>query len=351
MLRTAIIGVGTATPPTAYSQHELLDYFDITDQRIRRLFLNGSINQRYLTLPDEHRRISGQSESQGELLKKHKVAAMEIGAQAIYACLDSLGATVADIAYLCCVTTTGFLCPSISALLTTELGITSNCVRLDVVGMGCNAGLNALNAAQSWAHANAGKLALLLCVEICSAGYVFDQTIRTAVVNSLFGDGAAAVALAARSGNSVAGSPAIIKFHSYLISETVDSMRYDWDESHGKFSFYLDPNIPYVIGAHIEQTIDALLSDTGLRRSDIKHWIVHSGGKKVIDAIKINLGLSYHDLRHTLGVLRDYGNLSSGSFLFSYQRLLNERITVPGDYGVMITMGPGCTIESAILQW
>jgi predicted naringenin-chalcone synthase len=128
-------------------------------------------------------------------------------------------------------------------------------------------------------------------------------------------------------------------------------MRYDWDESHGKFSFFLDPLVPYVVGANVEGVVDGLLFGTGLRRSDIAHWLVHSGGKKVIDAIKINLGLSAYDLRHTSDVLRDYGNLSSGSFLFSYQRLLREDNIVRGDYGVMITMGPGSTIESALLRW
>jgi predicted naringenin-chalcone synthase len=49
-------------------------------------------------------------------------------------------------------------------------------------------------------------------------------------------------------------------------------------------------------------------------------------------------------MRHTLGVLRDYGNVTSGSFLFSYERLLHENIAVAGDYGVMMTMGPGSTI-------
>src|SRR5262249_47459905 len=145
--------------------------------------------------------------------------------------------------------------------------------------------------------------------------------------------------------------PAILRFHGRIITEAIDAMRYDWDESQGKFSFFLDPEIPYVVGANVESTIDGLLRGAGLRRSDIAHWLVHSGGKKVIDAIRVNLGLSAHDLRHTSGVLRDYGNLSSGSFLFSYQRLLNEGVVARGDYGVMITMGPGSTIESALLQW
>ncbi len=128
-------------------------------------------------------------------------------------------------------------------------------------------------------------------------------------------------------------------------------MRYDWDDDQGKFSFYLDQDVPYVVGAHAEEVVSRLLEGTGLRRSDIAHWLVHSGGRKVIDSVRVNLGLTAHDVRHTTGVLRDYGNLSSGSFLFSYQRLLEEGVTRPGDYGVLMTMGPGSTIETALVRW
>jgi predicted naringenin-chalcone synthase len=350
-LRTRIAGVGTATPPTSYSQTELLDRFNIKDRRFRSLFLNTFINRRHLTLPGPDNNGSHRTETQSELLNKHRTYAIEIGSQAIEECLNSLNARSSDVRYLCCVTTTGFLSPSLSAFLCRDLPLSPNCARIDVVGMGCNGGLNALNATASWALANPGKLAIMLCVEICSAGYVIDETLRTAVVNSLFGDGAAAIALIAAPGDQAPAGPALLKFHGRIITEAIDAMRYDWDESHGKFSFFLDPQIPYVVGANVESTIDGLLRGSGLRRSDIRHWLVHSGGKKVIDAVRVNLGLSAHDLRHTSGVLRDYGNLSSGSFLFSYQRLLNEGIVAPGDYGVMITMGPGSTIESALLQW
>jgi polyketide synthase Type III len=350
-LRATIASVGTATPPGSYSQIELLEILGVKDRRVRSLFLNSAIDRRCLTLPPADENGSRQNETQGELLNKHRTCAINIGARAILACLDGVNASTSDVSYLCCVTTTGFLTPGVSALLCRQLDLADDCTRLDVVGMGCNAGLNALNAAVSWALANPGKLAIMLCVEICSAGYVLDGTMRTAVVNSLFGDGAAAVALTATSANTLPAGPAILKFRSRIITEALDAMRYDWDESHGKFSFFLDPDIPYVVGANVENTIDGLLFGAGLRRSDIMHWLVHSGGKKVIDAIKVNLGLSAHDLRHTTSVLRDYGNLSSGSFLFSYQRLLAEGKVAHGDYGVMLTMGPGSTIESALLQW
>jgi predicted naringenin-chalcone synthase len=80
----------------------------------------------------------------------------------------------------------------------------------------------------------------------------------------------------------------------------------------------------------------------------VAHWVVHSGGKKVIDSIKYSLDISEHDVRHTTGVLRDYGNVSSSSFLFSLQRLLAENVSQPGDHVMLMTMGPGTTIECCL---
>jgi 3,5-dihydroxyphenylacetyl-CoA synthase len=356
-----IAGVGTAVSGTSYSQQEVLDTCSITDQRIRSIFLNSAIERRYLTLPTPGDDGTYTPESQGDLLDKHRALAVDMGGRALLACLKEAGAELSDLRYLCCVTSTGFLTPGLSALIIRDLGIDRYCARADIVGMGCNAGLNALNAVAGWAASHPGELAVMVCAEACSAAYAFDSTMRTAVVNSLFGDGAAAVAVvgggtvAPAGGGAVApaggAGPRILKFASRIITDALDAMRYDWDRSQGKFSFYLDPDIPYVVGAHAERVIDRLLSGTGLRRSDISHWLVHSGGKKVIDAVMVNLGLTRYDVRHTIEVLRDYGNLSSGSFLFSYERLLHEGVTAPGDYGVLMTMGPGSTIETALVQW
>jgi polyketide synthase Type III len=345
-----ILAVGTANSHHLYSQQAILDLFGVEDRKVRSVFLNGGIKTRYLSLPSLSDEGRPMVESQGELLAKHRQQGVQMGVGALNACLEQLGAAREDVAYLCCVTTTGLLTPGLSALICKQFDLARDCVRLDVVGMGCNAGLNGLNSVSNWARANPGKLAILLCVEVCSAAYVFDNTMDTAVVNSLFGDGAAAVAVMAGAPLASAG-PTLLKFSSYLIAENIDAMRFEWDDSHGKFSFHLDRDVPYVIGAHAEKVIGALLEGTGLRRSDINHWIVHSGGKKVIDSIRVNLGLSKHDLRHTTNVLANYGNLSSGSFLFSYRRLLDEGGVQTGDLGILMTMGPGATIELALMQW
>lgn len=344
-----IVGSGVATPPDSYTQQELLEIFQITDPKIRSIFMNSAIERRFLTLPPKLADGTRAQETQGALLAKHREQGVDMGSRALMACLKDAQASISDVRYLVCVSSTGFMTPGLSALLIRELGIDSNCARLDVVGMGCNAGLNGLTAVAGWASARPGQLAILLCIEACSAAYVFDGTMRTSVVNSLFGDGSGA--LAVKTGDDVPpGSPAILNFSSWIIPHALDAMRFDWDDQAGKFSFYLDRDIPYVVGADAEMIIDDLLAGSGLRRSEIAHWIIHSGGKKVVDSVRINLGLTTRDVRHTTEILADYGNLSSGSFLFSYQHLRDEDLMRPGEHIVFMTMGPGSTIEAALAR-
>lgn len=353
--KATILAVGTANPVHHYTQDELIKRYAITDQRIRNVMLGGGIAQRYLCIPDADPSGGPLFESQSALLNKHRDMSLHVGAEALKRSLIAAGIELRDIEYLCVVTTTGFLVPGLSALLIKELGLNKSTSRSDIVGMGCNAGLNGMNVVSSWASANPGRIAVLLCVEICSAAYIYDNRIEVAVVNALFGDGAAAAVICAGPPPSLLTdshqAPQLEGYASHVIVDAIDAMRFDWDDHFGKFSFMLDQAVPYVVGANVEEAIDRLLRPRQLRRSEIAHWIIHSGGKKVIDAVKINLGLSEHDVRHTRAVLRDFGNVSSGSFLFSYQRLLSERTVLPGDYGVMMTMGPGSTVETALLHW
>ena len=348
--RPRLIALGTANPPGRYPQEELLQRFRVDDPRIRSLFTSSHIRTRHLYLPDAGP-DGAPHETQGQLLQKHRQGAMEIGGAAIRACLEKASLHAQNIDFICCLTSTGWLTPGLTAILIKSVGLRPECARVDVVGMGCNAGLNGLNVVSSWAMANPGKNALLGCVEVCSAAYVFDGTMRTAIVNSLFGDGAAALLVRAEEQDEPMFAPKVLGFESQMIPEAIGAMRFDWDDEHGKYSFFLDRDIPYVVGANAPRPVGRLLTRFGLKKRNISHWIVHSGGKKVVDAIKYNLGITDWDVRHTHSILRDYGNLSSGSFLFSYRRLMEEGRVRRGDYGMMMTMGPGSQIETALVRW
>ena len=344
-----ILAVGTANPPDYYSQTDILDLFRVANPMVRSMFQASHIDGRHLVLP-EPGEDGIPREDQEVLLRKHRKWSLKLAKEAIDKTLQQEGLQTSDIDYLCCITSTGLMLPGLTAMFIKHLGFRVDCHRTDVVGMGCNAGLNGLNPTANWCAANPGRNALMVCCEVNSALYVYDDTMATGVVNSLFGDGCAAVLLRAEPSDDRL-RPAVVDFYSHIIPEAWGAMRYNWASEHGKFSFYLDRDVPYVLGIHAETPINGLLNKHGLKRRDIDHWIVHSGGKKVIDAIKYNIGITEYDVRHTVGILKRFGNLGSGSFLFSYQRLIEEGQIKPGDRAVMMTMGPGSTIETALLHW
>ena len=348
-LAPRIVSVGTSNPPRRYTQQEVLDLFGCEEKIIARFFKNAHIQTRHLVLPDPLPGGQMPDESGEELLAKHTDVSLTIGSEAIERCLHDSSIGIDEIDYFCVVTSTGFLCPGLTALVAKATGMRNNVHRVDLVGMGCNGGMNGLMTTAAWAAAHRGRPALLLTCEVCSAAYVFDMTVRTGVVNSLFGDGSAAILLIADDSLTASHGPQILDFESIMVGEAIEEMRFDFEA--GKFNFYLGRDIPYLIGENVGIPVGKLLDRAGLKKRDIRHWIIHSGGKKVIDAIKYNLGLPEHAVRHTKSILRDYGNLSSAAFLFSYQELRGEGVVESGDWGVAIAMGPGISIETGLMRW
>lgn len=343
-----LVSVGTATPPAAYTQQQILDWSHETDPKIQRLFRNSHIESRHLYLPTP---IDGglPDESNQELIDKHLRGVLDIGQQAVTRALAPLGLTPKDVDLLVGVSSTGLLCPGVTAHIIKAMGFRDDVKRTDIVGMGCNAAMNGLEMVTGWARTKPGKVAVMLCVEICSAAYSLNRSLSTAVVNSLFGDGAGALVVRYDEKDQSADGPIVIDSESYILTDAIDAMKYELDGS--KLSFYLEKNIPYVIGEHVSTPVTNLLSRHGLTVPDVDHWLVHSGGKKVIDAIEKHLALPPDAVRHTRSVLHDFGNMSSASVLFSFEKLRQEGVIKARDLGVMIAMGPGTTIETALLAW
>jgi alkylresorcinol/alkylpyrone synthase/polyketide synthase Type III len=343
-----LVKVGTANPENFYTQEEVLAWSGEKNPKIRNLFLNSHIEKRALYLPEL---INGlpPEETPQTLSDRHLNGALDIGSKAINNALKAAKLNVEDIQLIVCTTSTGFLCPSLTAHLIKHIGLNANIRRMDLVGMGCNAAVNGLQAATAIAQSLTGRNGLLVSIEICSAAYVINQDLSTAVVNSLFGDGASAMVIRSDAQDDWRIGPAVIDFEPLIITEAIGAMRYNLDGA--RLSFFLDREIPHVIGRNAPIPIGRLLDRHGLKIPDVKHWILHSGGKKVIDSIVTNLALPEESVRHTRNILKRYGNVSSSAVIFALGELLDEGIAKEGDYGVLMAMGPGSSIETTLLQW
>jgi alkylresorcinol/alkylpyrone synthase len=106
------------------------------------------------------------------------------------------------------------------------------------------------------------------------------------------------------------------------------------------------------IGAGLmAEMAQALLGLQGLKREDVRHWVLHSAGRRVLDRARALLELDESALAPARAVLRDHGNMSSATILFVLERVLREDAPVPGDWGVMVGLGPGFAAEGALLRW
>ena len=52
-----------------------------------------------------------------------------------------------------------------------------------------------------------------------------------------------------------------------------------------------------------------------------------------------------------LGVLKEFGNMSSATILFVLEHMLQHETPVPGEWGLLVGLGPGFAAEGALLRW
>jgi polyketide synthase Type III len=343
-----IISIGTANPKQRYSQEEIYavaaqHYEMYRNPRIQEIFMNSDIAYRHLYLDKE---TFVPFESADELHSRFEQGAVEVGLQAIQRCFDSTSLRSTDIDLLVAVSCTGYLCPGLSSIFIKELGMKNDVQRADLLGMGCAGAMPGLQRAHDFVKAYPDRKALVVTVEICSACYFVDDTLETVVGNAICSDGAAAVVV----GNGVdSQAPQIINFQTHLEPSFIKTVGFEFRD--GKLRIILSKDIRDEAGGLAKILIDKLLAKNSLTKDEITHWILHSGGRKVIDGLQREVGLTSEQVRHSKCVLRNFGNMSSPTVLFVLDETMRNGNPQPGDLGVMLAMGPGLAIEGALLRW
>jgi alkylresorcinol/alkylpyrone synthase len=274
-----------------------------------------------------------------------------LGARAIRDALAHAGLAEADVDHLFFVTVTGIATPSIDALLVNRLGLRADVKRTPIFGLGCVAGASGLARAADYLRAFPEQIAVLLSVELCSLTLQRDDlSIPNLIASGLFGDGAAAVVLAGTNRRSVEkGGPRVLASRSVFYRDTERVM--GWDVTSNGFKVVLSSKVPELARAHVGADIDGFLASRGLQRSDVRHWVAHTGGPKVLQAFQDALGLADSALDRSWQSLRTLGNLSSASVLFVLKDLLESGEARAGDRALVLAMGPGFCAEMVLLQW
>ncbi|WP_437877823.1 type III polyketide synthase [Sorangium sp. So ce513] len=352
-----ITAVGTALPPHYATQDETCaglrrlwagkgDALALVERVRRSIEVRG----RHLALPLEAYHAPSTFAEQN---RRWGACAMDLGERACRAALERAGLGPEDVDHIVFVSVTGISAPSLDARLVNRLGFRRDIKRTPVFGLGCVAGVAGVGRVTDTLRAFPGHTSLLLSVELCSLTLQRDDTSAANVIAAqLFADGAAAVvargAQAARRGGRTGGA-AVLDAQAVFYPDTEHIM--GWDVVDTGFRVVLSAGVPALVREHVRRDVDAFLARHRLARGDIRHWIVHTGGPKVLEAITETLELPDEALARSWRSLREIGNVSSASVLFVLRDFLDEASARPGDFGVMMAFGPGFCSEIALLRW
>ena len=272
--------------------------------------------------------------------------------------MDNSGQTISNITHLVTVSCTGFFAPGVDIALIESLGLDSNIQRTHVGFMGCHGALNGIRIAKAIVDATPSAVVLLGAVELCSLHQQYTDDAQQLVANALFADGAAALVVGvpnrrpfSREVNLIASTPttshwSVVSTLSKWIPKTTDLM--SWTIGDHGFRMTLDPQVPNVIEANLENEMRSWLEGQSLSISDVDAWAIHPGGPRIIQASGKALGLSPQSLEVSQSVLADHGNMSSPTVLFILERLSQQRPNA--NYCVLLAFGPGLCIEAVLLS-
>jgi alkylresorcinol/alkylpyrone synthase len=335
-----IVASATAVPPFRWEQSALLRLSGYAGPRAG-FFENSQIDGRYLYLDPE---TFTPDESVDDLSARYARGALEIGAEAVRRALAGAGWAPGDVDFIATTTCTGRLCPSLDAHLIRALELKASVQRVHVGDTGCASAMVALQQAHNHLRAFPDHRAVVVAVELCSAAYYDDDRLESAVAHAIFADGAGAVALGAGG-----GGPAIADHRTLFRPEHLHVMGFEYPG--GRPRVVLSKEVRRIGAAMMKEMADTLLAANGLKQADIRHFVLHSAGRRVIDHASRLMGLEESHIAHSRRVLRHYGNLSSATVLFVLDDLLRSGEPVPGDWGLMIALGPGFAAEGALLRW
>jgi alkylresorcinol/alkylpyrone synthase len=192
--------------------------------------------------------------------------------------------------------------------------------------------------------------ALLVSVELCSLTLQRkDKSVANVIASGLFADGAAAVLLTGGARADGFPAPRVVASRSMFFPDTEEMM--GWRLTDTGFQIVLSAGVPDLVRRNLRQGVDSFLSDQGLALTDISHWLAHTGGPKVLQAMEVALELPRCALARSWKSLAALGNLSSASVLHVAADFMDSKTACRGDFGLLLSLGPGFCGELVLLQW
>ena len=314
-------------------------------ERMMSVFDNTEIKTRNMCKPlDYYKTIHSFEDQNAEYIR----LSLEYSVKAIEECISSAKINKDEITDLIFISTTGLSTPSLDALIINKMRLNQNISRMAVFGLGCGGGVSGYSKANILAIANPDAVVLLVAVELCSLTFLRNDFSKSNFIgSSLFADGVAACIITGdNQTNKTKNEFTYLATQSKLYYDSLAVM--GWEFLNSGFKVLFSSDIPTIIAQNINNDVTSFLEKHNLKISDIRNFIFHPGGKKVLTAYEEALSAEGDFLKNTREVMNDNGNMSSTTVLYVLERFFSDGFE--NGYGLMVSMGPGFSCEMVLLQ-
>jgi len=350
--------VSTKTPQYAYLQNEICAFMSANapeDTWVRRslasVYQHSGIERRFSVLADFKEGEKdffnkNQLLSTSDRMKKYASEAEKLAFSLIEDLkqkLETNGDSLHEITHLVWVSCTGQAAPGMEVKLVHQFKFSEKIQATAFNFLGCHGFFHALRYAKAIVESDSKAKVLIVCLELCTLHFQPKWDIDHILANAIFGDGAAAAVV---SSEKLEKKSVEIKHQSQAYFHfAADDMA--WRIGETGFEMKLTQELPQSVESSIQHALDGLFKVANLEIEQVQNWIVHPGGKRILDKVQEVLNLIPSQTQFSRKALETAGNVSSASVLFALDQYLNQNPKPNQETGILLGIGPGLTIESA----
>ena len=218
-------------------------------------------------------------------------------------------------------------------------------------GDGCVGGILCIRDALRMCRESPGKQVLVVTFDFMSMylGRIPNPDDRAAILNAcLFADGFAAFTVGPRTAGPGLGLHVLAQRVQWLPG-TMECVLFEHHLTPPRVR--IGKELPHLARTRSGDAVDAFLAEQGLDRSKIGFWMIHPGGRAILEGFQHGIGLTDEQMRYSMSVMRDFGNIGTSASMFVMKAVCDSGDPKPGDLGVMVTVGPGVTMAMMLVRW
>lgn len=268
--------------------------------------------------------------------------------------------------------------PSLSAMIVNHYKMRGNIHSINLAGMGCSAGIIAIDLAKDLLQVHRNSYAIVMSFENITLNWYFGNDRSKLVSNCIFRMGGAAILLSNKP--SALSKSKFQLVHTMRTHKGSDSKSfecvYQEEDSNGKLGVSLSRDLMSVAGDALKANITTLgplvlpLSEqllffatlVGRKLFKMKtlkpyipdftlafdHFCIHAGGRAVLDEVEKNLNLTAWHMEPSRMTLYRFGNTSSSSPWYELAYSEAKGRVKRGDRVWQIAFGSGFKCNSAV---